>query len=173
MATAFILGSGLANYIDAFQTDFADPTDITESQIRDLFVKAIRRVNRRIGGTFAYYAATSGISPTPTETQGDIILLQAECLFAKRRYSSAVSKGISVKDADTAIDTTSAFAGYREVQKSICDDLNDAIREYMLITAGAEVYGEVVWYANQNVIEEIDHNGDAYNERDWTSPFDD
>ncbi len=172
--TAYILGSGISSYIDAFQTDFGNPTDITASQIKDLLVKSMRRVNRKIGTTFSYFAVASGFSPTPTETQGDIILLQAECLFAKRRYSAAVSKGISVRDGDTSINTTSSFAGHRDIQNSICDELNDAIAAYKETINGAENYGTCVWYGNSNIIADHDHNGDAsHSDVHYDSPFDD
>lgn len=172
MATAFILGSGIQNYIDAVALDLGNPTDITNAQIRDLIVKAIRRVNWRIGTSFSYYSTASGIAPIPTETQGDIIILQAECLLSKRRYTSAVSKGISVKDGDTAIDSTSAFKGYDAVMKDVCGDLDRLINEYKLDQNGAETNGDCIWYGNTNTEYDCDHNGDQDVTRYYESPFD-
>lgn len=171
-ATAYILGSGLAAYVDAVKTDFSEPTDISDAKIRDILVKSIRRINTKIGTSFAYYVASSGISPTPTEAQGELILLQAECLLAKRRYASSVSKGIRIKDGDTSIDTTGSFSGHSDLKNDICNELNDLIVQYKQDTYGAQDYGDVVWHGNTYTSFDHDHAGDDYHTREYDSPTD-
>lgn len=173
MATAYILGSGLATYVSAMKADFGSPSDIADTDYRDLLIKAIRRVNLRARTTFSYYSSTSGISPTPNEKQADLILAQAECLLAKRRYAVAVSKGISVKDGDTAIDSTAAFGGHRELVTDFCGDFNDLLKEYLLENSGSETYGELIWQGNTRIKERNDHDGDASFWRYYESPYDD
>ena len=171
-ATAYILGSGVAPYIDAIKVDFGDPTDITDAKLRDLLVKSIRRINIKIGTSFEYFAASSGIVPTPTEVEAELILLQAECLYAKRRYATAVSKGIKIKDGDTSIDTTGSFGGQSEVKNDVCKELDDLIMRYRMDSAGASTNGECIWHGNTYSEYDHDHGGYDYHTRTYKSPTD-
>jgi len=173
MGTPFILGSGISTYIDAVQLDFGNPTDLSNEQTRDLLIKAIRRINWKLGTTFEYFQAASGIAPMPTEAEGDMIILQAECLLSKRRYASAVSKGISVKDGDTAINSTAAFGGHKEIMSDVCGELEDNIKKYLTKNKSAANYGTLICYDNSNIKTEEDHNGDTSTvTRYYDSPFD-
>ena len=174
---AFVLGSGMQNYVDAVKADLDPGTGISDVLIRDLIVKAVRRINLKLGSSVGYCPATSGLSPIPSETIGTFIVLQAECLLTKRIRSTAVGKGIKVRDGDSEIDTTAGFDGYRDQVEDICGELEQLINQYRAGIIGdndiASKYGQIIWYGNSNIIADENHNGDGNFVRDESSPFED
>ena len=176
LSAGFILEEDLSQQI---KTDLAiSATEFTTSEINIFITKAVNRINRRLllTGTSAQmsYNSTIGtISPALNSSLQDLIVLQTECLIAQSRNSNAVSKGIRVKDGDSEIDTTAGFAGHKDVISRLCDELDEAIKQYLYNTTGAAQNGKMVWYGNSNVFEEMGHNGQGNQEtRDFSSPFD-
>jgi hypothetical protein len=150
-------------------------TDYTSSQYKSLVDKSLIRLNRRISTALVASGSTTVqaiISPNPTDTILDLIILQTECLVAQNQRRQAISKGIKVRDGDSSIDTTSSFGGHAQVVKDYCDEIDEAILDYIRDVNGANINGKLITYGNSNVIESVDHNGDSSGERDWTSPFD-
>lgn len=164
--------TNIDNIIDIIKIDMGLTTEYTDSQYETLISKALRRLNRKIGTSLSISQTTGTIDPSPTDTILDLIILQTECLIAKNRRGQAVSKGIRVRDGDSSIDTTASFSGHESVVRDYCDELDKAIDDYRAISDGAATYGDIVWYGNSPVTEELDHDGESYNDRDWTSPFD-
>lgn len=174
MATAFILGSGITNYVNAVIADVGTDADYTTQDYIDLVVKAIRRINVRVGTSFSYYPAVSGIAPMPTESEGDLIIAQAECLLSKRKRSAAIiggKGGIKVVDGDQQIDTTKSLDGHKDLVQDFCGDLEKMIAAYL--QQDATVLGYMIWEGNQEVLPEHDHDGDVADpNREYQSPFD-
>lgn len=176
MATAFVLGSGINNFISAVRTDIGDDgttQTYTDSQIVELLKKSIRDVNLMIGTSFYYYPIPSGIAPSPTDAQGALIIAYTECLVARRAQKAAVRKGIRVKSGEESIDTTAAFGGYAQMVKDDCGRFNNLLSEYMNNIDGAATNGELIWYGNSHVYEDEDHDGQSSTTRYYDSPFDD
>lgn len=174
MATPFVLGSGITNYVDALKQDIGTDSTYTDTDYINLIVKSIRRINVRIGSAFAYYPTCSGIGPTPTESEGDLIVAQAECLWSKRKRSEAViggHGGLKIVDGDQSIDNTIALNGNDAVVKDFCGDLEKMIAAYL--QQDATVLGYMIWEGNQEVLPEHDHDGDVGDpNREYQSPFD-
>lgn len=178
MSTAFILGSGLQNYIDAVSDDLNPASTISNEQIAAIIVKSIRRINLKLETSFQYIVGSSGIVPTPSETLGAFIVMQAECLLAKMIRSTAISKGIRVRDGDSEIDTTAGFSGQNDLVNDICGELDKMISQYRAGLIGdndiASRYGQIIWYGNSKIIEELDHDGEGSGRtRDQSSQFED
>jgi hypothetical protein len=152
--------------------------EFTETQIEIFIVKSLNRLNRRLlltGTTLEliFNDSTGTITPTPNADIQDLIVLQAECLITGSRQASAVSKGIRVRDGDSEIDTTAGFGGHNDVSRNLCGDLDKAIEDYLWNKKGAAQNGQIVWYGNQRIQEDMDHDGQGSQlTRDFSSPFD-
>ena len=149
-------------------------TDFTSSQYKTFIDKSLTRINSKISTVLiaSGISVQTSITPTPNDVILNLIILQTECIVAKNKRRQAIAKGIKVKDGDSFIDTTSAFGGHGAVVEDYCNDIDEAIQDYIRNTVGAGVNGKLITYGTSNVIEELDHNGDSSGERDWTSPFD-
>lgn len=177
MATAFILGSGIANFITAVRADLGDDGSTltyTNAQLIEIIKKSIRDINMLIGTAFYYYPTPSGIAPLPTEAQGSLIIAYSECLIARRAQKAAVRKGIRVRSGEESIDTTAAFGGYSQMVKDDCDRFNKLFAKYMDTAAGggAAEHGDLYWHGNQRIYEDEDHDGQESHTRWYDSPFD-
>lgn len=149
-----------------------------------LFVtKAVRRLNRRlhlIGTVSAMAVSGAYVLGADNDDFQDFIVMQAECLIAKRQQGEAVSKGIRIRSGQDEIDTTAGFRGYGDVTSSICDELEEAIADYLEEAEKAAGYstvaedGAMIWYGEQRKYEDVDHDG-QYSEREhpFDSAFDD
>lgn len=155
----------------------------TDAQWVSLTERAVSRINRKLNltGQDAELTLSAGTytrsdSEAVTDSVGDIVLLQVECIVAKTLRRSAVSKGIRVKDGDSSIDTTAGFDGHAGVVEDICGELNQAIIDYKTQDpdgeAGAAAFGKLVTYDNSEIIIDVDHNGQTSRQRDYRSPFD-
>jgi hypothetical protein len=155
----------------------------TDAQWVSLTERAVSRINRKLNLsgqdseiTLSAGTYTRSDSGAITDSIGDIVLLQVECIVAKTLRRSAVSKGIRVKDGDSSIDTTAGFDGHAGVVDDICGELNQAIIDYKTQDpdgeAGAASFGKLITYDNSEIIIDVDHNGQTSTQRDYRSPFD-
>jgi hypothetical protein len=169
--------TNIDNVIEIIKTNMGLDTEYTQTEYETFISKALRRLNRRLFFTgttsvLSISSSTGSITPTPNDTIFDLIILQSECLISKNIRRQAVSKGIRVRDGDSEIDTTAGFSGHSDVVKDFCGELEDAIKDYLVNHDGAGQHGDMIGYADQEIYEVLDHNGDAYNERELSSPFD-
>jgi hypothetical protein len=165
--------TNIDNTIEQVKTNIAaTDTELTDNQWEILVVKALARLNRRLGISLSYNESTGTIVPTPNDTVHDLIILQIECMLAKRRHAEAVSKGIRVRDGDSEIDTTAGFGGYKTVVGDVCGELEKAIQDYLINTEGPGEHGDTVWHGNTPVYDDHDHDGQADHTRWYDSPFD-
>jgi hypothetical protein len=163
---------------DQIKLDLGITTEFTDAQIVIFIEKALTRLNRRLNFTgtvseLSFSSSTGLITPTPSESIHDLILLQTECLIVKTRQATAVNKGIRVRDGDSMIDTTAGFRGHGDVVSSVCDELEEAIKTFLRDVEGAQKHGDLVWYGNSRIIETDDHDGQAHFSKSFQSPFDD
>lgn len=176
--------SSLANITDLVKLDLSLTTDdFTQAQLDEFVQKAVNRINRRLRltGTAAEIVFDEGsgtISPTPNATILDFLVMQVECFIVQNIRKIAVGKGIRVKDGETEIDTTASFKGFDDQVKDICNELKDAVEDF-LEEEDRETYinavvdgASVVWYGNSNICEDLLHNnqGDGRT-RCIVSPF--
>jgi len=156
----------------------------TDSEWDSLVDRSVSRINRKLSLsgndgelTLASGTYTRSDAGAVTDSVGDIVLLQTECVIAKSLRRTAVSKGIRVKDGDSSIDTTASFDGHNNIVEDVCGELNSAIIEYKSSDpdgeSGAATYGGLVTYDDQEIIVDQDHNGQTFSSRDYRSPFDD
>jgi hypothetical protein len=163
--------------------ELSTDTGITdEESLQDFLQKAIIRLNGRLVAAGATTTISVDdncnviVSGDYAATLHSLLLLQTECLIAKKRHFDAVSKGIKIKSGSDEVDTTAAFRGYQDVSKSICNELNDALVEFTdLLKKGAtENYADMIWYGNQRKYEDVDHDGQHQERRHpFDSGFDD
>lgn len=169
-----------AQLISELSTD----TGITDEEaLRSFLQKAIIRLDGRL----ALITDTTMVSTDDNcnvivngdyaNTLHSLLLMQAECLIAKKQHFDAVSKGIRIRSGTDEVDTTAAFGGYNDVSKDICNELKDALEDFseFLDKAVTETYGSLIWYGNQRKYEDADHDG-QYNEprkHPFDSAFDD
>ena len=168
--------SGLA---DDVILDLGD-NGLTWAQASGLIVKSVKRLNRRLrlSGTSSKMTIHSSgyVKNVSNNTIEDFLVMQAECLAVKRGYSEAVSKGIRIRSGQDEVDTTSGFRGYIDVVNSICQELTDAIRDYLRDTYGDDALldasGKLIWYGTQRRREDYTKDGDKRGTRYYDSPFD-
>lgn len=168
--------SGLA---DDVILDLGD-NGLTWAKASGLIVKSVRRLNRRlrIAGTSSAMAIhTSGyVTNILNDTFEDFLVMQAECFAVKRGYSEAVSKGIRIRSGEDEVDTTSGFRGYANIVGNICQELTDAIKDYLKDTYGDDALlnasGKLIWYGTQRRREDYTKDGDRAGTRYYDSPFD-
>jgi hypothetical protein len=166
--------------VESVKLDLGLTTEYTVAQYRRFIEKTLRRLNRRLRFTssttpaaLSYDADTDIITPTPTDTIMDLIILQMECLVSKERRRDAVGKGIKVKDGDTAIDTTASFSGHSAVVNDFCGDCDQAIKEYLQHNVDNPAdYGDIVWYGNRKIEADMTHDGEGSSAtQTYVSPF--
>jgi len=156
----------------------------TDAEWDSIVDRSVTRTNRKLSltGNNGELALVSGTytrsdAGAVTDSVGDIVLLQSECLITKALRRTAVSKGIRVKDGDSSIDTTASFGGHDSIVEDVCGELATAINEYKSSDpdgeSGAATYGGLVTYDDQEIIVDQDHNGQTFSSRDYRSPFDD
>lgn len=186
----FIVASGLSfsfveeisnkeDLIEKIRLDMSiDTTAYSDSQMITFLIKAITRINRKLQLTgttseMSYNVLSGAITPEPNDDLFDLIMMQSECLVVKSRNSSAIGKGIRVRDDDTEIDTTAGFSGHMNLVKDVCGELDKAITEYFYYKKGAAQNGKISWYATQRILADMDHSGQGTGQtRDFSSPFD-
>jgi hypothetical protein len=168
-----------AQLVDELSTD----TGITDEEALRKF---IQKAAIRLDGRLSVLLGSSMISADENcniVVDGDyanalhgLLLMQAECFIAKKQQFDAVSKGIRIRSGTDEVDTTAGFGGYRDVSKSACDELKDALDEFVdaVNKGSAEEYGELIWYGNQRKYEDAYHDGDYYERKHpFDSAFDD
>lgn len=171
----------IGNIVENLKTDLGLLDDaFTTGEFARFIDKAVKRINRRLcfTGTAAeltFNTLTGQISPVPDSTICDFILMQAECMISKRNFNVGIRKGIRVKDGETEIDTTAGFGGFSDMIKSFCGELDEAVKEFFRKEHEdlyRNVTGEVVWYGNRNICEDLFHNGQGHGiTRCIISPF--
>jgi len=151
--------------------------EFTEEQLEIFIVKSLDRLNLKLqlqGTTdeLSFNDSLGVIQPTPSSPMRALIVMQAECLIVKRRQSSAISKGIKVRDGDSAIDTTAGFAGHKDIVTDICETLDKCIAAFLRGLSGVEDLGAIIWHGNSRLFEDADFDGDAFGTKDFRTPFD-
>lgn len=137
--------------------------------------KAIRRVNRRLHFCDTSNEITcdaSGIITAPDCGVIDILILQTECMIAKTNQGEAVDKGIRIRSGQDEVDTTAAFGGYDSAVKNVCEELKDAIEDYLKEAeygANTAANAGLIWYGEQRKYEDAEHDGQHYERK---HPFD-
>jgi hypothetical protein len=155
----------------------------TDSEWDSLLERSVIRINRKLALTgndgeltLAAGTYTRDDAVAVSDSIGDIVLLQTECIIAKSLRRAAVSKGIRVKDGDSSIDTTASFPGHDNIVTDICQELESAIVGYRASDpdgeAGAGTFGDIITYDNSPIDMAQDHNGQTFGDRDYSSPFD-
>lgn len=162
-----------------------DESTLTDGQLENILNKSLKWLNfkLRLTGTsseLSYDESTGLISPTPNSTIFSFIIMRMECLILKRRQASAIRTGIKVRDGDSQIDTTASFSGHKDVVRDVCGELDKCIERYLDDLAqgvfgdgGAANNGGLIWHGNQRILEDADHDGQAFQTRDFRNPFDD
>lgn len=171
--------TNIDNLVDQIEIDLGlESTDFTQTQYETIVLKALNRLNRKLGisGTTSELTidqTDSSIQPTPSTALHDLILLQADCIIAKNLRRTAIGKGIRVKDGPSEIDTTASFSGQDQMVRDFCDELNTAVAQYLSDLDGADQHGELITYDNTRIFTDSDHDGDGDGRtRDYRSPFD-
>ena len=155
----------------------------TNTEWDSLVSRSVVRINRKLSLTgndgeltLASGTYTRDDAAAVTDSIGDIVLLQTECIISKSLRRSAVSKGIRVKDGDSSIDTTASFTGHNDIVEDICGELSEALTSYLTVDpdgeAGAATHGGLITYDNSEITTEQNHNGETTHLRDYRSPFD-
>jgi hypothetical protein len=172
----------VAQLMSEVSLDIGD-TELTDDQIRMFVHKAVVRLNRRLdaAGLSTVLAVDSNCNISfPDETLRDLVVLQAECLIAKRGHMEAVQKGIRIKSGSDEVDTTAGFNGHQSVVTNVCDELDEAFEQYVENAKESEHsdlienYGTMIWYGEQRKYEDVDHDGQfAERKHPFDSAFDD
>ena len=164
----------IANYV----ADDIGDTTLTTDQLRGLVKKGILRINRRL----AVAALDISIVVDDDECMAlfpsgyvnslkDFVIMQTECIIAKRQHMESVSKGIRIRSGSDEVDTTAGFGGQRDVVNSICSELDDAFGKF-IETQNQSTVAEnagLIWYGEQRKYEDADHDGQYYERK---HPFD-
>lgn len=167
---------------DSVKLDLGLTDEYTSAEYNSFIDKAVKRVNRRLCFTgtsnrMTFNADTGLITPTPNDTVLDILILQIECFVVTLDRKTAVGKGIRVKDGETEIDTTASFGGFDDQVKAVCEELKDAVSDYLKkqdkesFSDVVSENAEVIWYGNTNIREDLLHSGQGSNTRYSTSPY--
>lgn len=162
--------------------DLGLTTEFTDAQLTVFIQKAINRINRRLELTgtsleLSFDSGTGTITPIPNATILDFLVMQTECLIIKRDRRVAVGKGIRVKDGETEIDTTASFAGFNDAVRDICDELDQAVKDYLAKKDEEKILdvsdaGEIVWYGNSSIRAAMTHNNQGSGRiRSFISPL--
>lgn len=152
---------------------------ITASGALTYIDKAIRRSNRRLHltGTSNEITTTTGVSgiiTAPDDSSIDILIMQTECMIVKTKQGEAVSNGmgIRIKGGSDEVDTTVALRGHDSAVKNVCDELKEAIDDYLKEAeygANTAANAGLIWYGEQRKYEDADHDGQYYERK---HPFD-
>jgi hypothetical protein len=176
----------VAKLVADIMTDLGD-TEMTEDDVRDFVRKAVVRLNGKLAarGIDTQLSIDDECSiDFPADIFQALLVMQTECLIAKKDHFEAVSKGIRIRSGQDEVDTTAGFGGYGDVSTSICEELEDLLDAYQeqLEKEESETeygaianYGQMVWYGNQRKYEEADHDGQYSEPRKhpFDSEFDD
>jgi hypothetical protein len=152
-------------------------TELTEENLRAFVHKAVNRLNRRlelVGLTTTLSVDSDCNINFPDNALRDLIVLQAECLIAKRTQMEAVNKGIRIRSGTDEVDTTAGFGGLESVTQSVCEELEAAFKDYAENAASDAVVegGKLIWYGTQKTHVDLEHDGDSYERRRYKSPMD-
>ncbi|RKY43061.1 MAG: hypothetical protein DRP85_00770 [Candidatus Makaraimicrobium thalassicum] len=139
--------------IDYILTDVGS-VNLTRDDIRSFVHKAIVRLNRKLnltGSNKLVENDNDNINVDDGEALLDLIILQAECLIAKKLRFEAVSRGIRIRSGTDEVDTTASFGGYDDNVESVCGELEKALEDYKKTLAESNVsdYGALIWYEDQ------------------------
>jgi len=170
-------GNDITNLIRFIRADIGDDganQSYTDTQIITLVAKAASRLDAKLsegsassGGFIAFEQATSGSTflasgtftlPSGASTGGlpnelfNLIVLQTECILAKRANFDAAGKAIRVRDGDTEIDTSVGFKGLISLVSEDggpCKELEKALSDYISGQEGdVTQYGSLIWKGN-------------------------
>lgn len=170
---------GLADLIRFIRVDIGDDGStqtFTDVQITTMIAKAASRLDARIGacqnpatsgGFISFDQETSGgsfiasgtfVLPSGASTSGlpsplfNLLMLQVECMMAKRIHFDSVGKAIRVRDGDTEIDTSVGAAGLLALttsQGGPCAEFEKALEAYCDVEADdVHEYAQIIWKGN-------------------------
>lgn len=157
-----------------------DPVNerFTDDQINSLINVACNRL-QAAAATFLISISDGELSKVPTPTEYALLVMQVQCILANRDLNSAIRKGVRVKQDENEVDTSAGLSAFIQAvtgKGGICDQLKDAIKDY--ITNGdtdgsaAAQYGENIWSGNRNVYDDVTHNGQFSERKNFPRGFD-
>jgi len=128
--------------------DSAAPS-LSDAQLIAILLKAARRLNRTLALSDPIVIdATGAITSSDTgEKMHDLVLLQAECLIAKRDFNEELNSGgagLFVKDGEQTLDNRASSAvrqSYFDSKHGPCEELKSAILEFKLENTD----GKLIW----------------------------
>jgi len=130
--------------------DSASPS-LSDAQLIAILLKAARRLNRTLSFTGSDAIIIDGTgaitSSDPDEKMHDLVLLQAECLIAKRDFNEELNSGgagLFVKDGEQTLDNRASSAvrqNYFDSKHGPCEELKSAILEFKLENTD----GKLIW----------------------------
>lgn len=103
--------------------DTSDTPTYEDERIEQAIITAGLIVSQeyQFDADYIFDFVSSDISPDPTSSSTldnkfiALVALKAACMLSLNTYQTAVGQGISVRDGDSAIDTTTGFGGYRDI----------------------------------------------------------
>lgn len=178
--TTALTGSFIAQtvIVSQIKVDIAfEAGEMTDDELDILIQKSIDRLNLKLKlqGTnreMSYSSSTGAITPTPTSSLTALIVMQGECLIAKRRQASGAKSGLRMQQDSDFVDTTRGLTSQKDLSQTICDELRGCIADYLRGVDGAAEYGDLVWQGNSRAFEDAEFDGDGFVEKDFRSPFD-
>jgi hypothetical protein len=133
--------------------DDGTPQRLTDSQYIAIIAKAARRLNRELslsnGEAIVVDASGDITSSDPDSRYYDLVLLQAECMIAKREFNTELAgggAGIYVNDGEQTLDNRNAAqarTSFFNSENSPCEELKEAIDEYKLDRSAD--FGKCIW----------------------------
>ena len=154
------LGDDVA--LDFGLTIVASGTGFLRETMNELIDKSLTRINRNIESNFLIIQGD--ITPLPSQSVVDLIILQTECLLSIRsneiaRVNPSIKKvrleeiELEFSDVDTlrSKDINSKF--------SFCAELEKVLLQYRVNIIGAGISGEIIWDGNTRRFEDVDHDG--------------
>lgn len=128
--------------------DSATPS-LSDAQLIAILLKAARRLNRTLSLSDPIVIDGTGAitSSDPDEKMHDLVLLQAECLIAKRDFNEELNSGgagLFVKDGEQTLDNRASSAvrqSYFDSKHGPCEELKSAILEFKLENTD----GKLIW----------------------------
>jgi hypothetical protein len=168
--------SNIQGLVDFVKLDLGlSDTDFTQAELEGFIEKALNRLNRKLKWTgtsneLSINSSTGLIEPTPNSSTTDLIIMQTECIMVKQLSRIAVGRGIRIRDGDTEIDTSVKFAGFGRIVDDYCNELNDAITNFLVGESSSG--GALVDYSTMRIKETMSHSGQGSGrERLRESPF--
>lgn len=169
---------GESQIINQIKTDIAFVAgELTDEQLNIIIQKSLDRLNLKLNfqGTdreMSFNTTTGIISPAPDSALTALIVMQGECLITKRRQAQGAKSGRRIRQDSDFVDTTGGLSSQRDLTRTVCNELDKCIDDYMRGIDGAAQHGDIVWQGNRRAFEDADFDGDGFVEKDFRSPFD-